>query len=447
MDMNPSSSLPQLRNDGLLGALKRFLGEPLSFFEEARAHDSPFVKLRLAHRTYYYVSDYEVLESMLKDWRTFQKGGGKSARKTLGNGLVFAEDEDWTRQRRIMAPAFHHKALLSYEKIIQEHAQRKLNEWREEQVKNGKANLTRGFFEVAIRILRDTLFGTHANEQELRKVLDGVDVLLQHLIDQEKNPLLPPLWVPTPRNLRSQRCVRDIQEVVLSSIREREQAQDGQITFIDMMMHGRDKKSGEGLSDDNIIDQVKIFFVAGTETSSNTMTFAAYLLAKHPVIMEKLQWEVDQQLKGKPMGMKDLGSLPFLNQVVKETLRLYPATWLNSRVNVRDADLGGYAFKAGSQFMFSIYQMQRDPKAWPEPERFLPSRWASVDERKAHFMPFSAGPRKCIGDQFALAEISLMLASLLQQFRWELPADFVGEVSPSATLQLKPDLCLRLEER
>ncbi|MEM7372888.1 MAG: cytochrome P450 [Bacteroidota bacterium] len=445
--MRSSTELPRLSNSGPLGVMRRFLANPLIFFEEPHKIDAPFVKFRLAHKSYYYVNRYEVLEELLKKWKDFQKGSSKLAREVLGTGLVFAEEADWTKQRRIMAPAFYQKAIESYQEMMHKQLSKSLDQWQAEQENQGMVNMTDGFYKFAIRSLQDALFGTHNDEDELQTVLDGINSLFQHLIAGQSNPLLPPLWIPTGRNRKSKHHIKSIREIILRTIREREQASDGQTTLIDMMIHGREESSGTGLSDDNVIDQVKIFFVAGSETSSNTMTFACWLLAQYPAVYRRLQEEIDQELGQENLHLKDIGRLPYLRAVVNETLRMYPPNWINTRTTKGKADAGGVQFQSGTDFMFSPYQLHRSEACCEQANKFLPERWLQSDSIPRYFFPFSLGPRKCIGDQFALAEIYIALSGLIQRCDWTLLEGYEGQEQPGATLYLSPKLMLHLQAR
>lgn len=436
-----------LPSDNILGVVGRFQANPVEVFGQMEELKEPLVQFRLAHKTPYYVASFEALQEMMRHWKLYQKSQSEMTQTLLGNGLVFAEGEEWSTQRRIMSPAFHRKAIEGYIQIMRGRALAKIDELTQK-ANDGKAiNMGDVFHEIAIQIVRDCLFGTHNDQQELDVVLEGTLYMLNHTVKVRKNPLMPGLWAPTPANRKALRYHKAIERVVLNAIEEKRTSAEKSATMLEMMLWGRDSESESTLSYQNIIDQVKIFFVAGTDTSANTLTWAFYLLSKHPEVLEELYAELDAVVGQHPVTMEVIPQLHKLRNVIHETLRLYPATWINARKPTEDVVLGGFHIPAFSSLVFSPYMMLRKAEFWIDPDEFRPSRFDGVTNLPAHYMPFLAGPRKCIGDQFAMTEMQVVLGTLLQHFSWQLPDNFEAEIAFGSTLGMKNAMLAKLSPR
>jgi len=217
-----------------------------------------------------------------------------------------------------------------------------------------------------------------------------------------------------------------------------------------MLLEARDEATGEGMSDKQIRDEIMTIFFAGHETTASTLAWSLWLLARHPEHDARLKQEVDAVLQGRPPAFDDLPRLPFTRQVIDEALRLYPPGWMFTRLPVADDEVAGYRIPAGVQLMISPYVTHRLPEYWDAPDEFRPERFApGADEgrpRLAYF-PFAAGPRMCIGNNFALVEAHLLLASIAQRYHLKLVPHYRVRALPIATLRPQPGVLMTLRER
>jgi cytochrome P450 len=207
---------------------------------------------------------------------------------------------------------------------------------------------------------------------------------------------------------------------------------------------------GRGMTDHQLRDEVMNILLAGHETTANTLAWACHLLSVHPEVEAKLLAEIDQVLAGRPPTLQDLPNLPYLDMVLTESIRFYPAVWSFSRQPLDDYELRGYRIPKGSTLIISPYVMHRDPRYYPEPERFHPERWSDGLMKRIPtyaYIPFSGGPRVCIGKQFALMEGALVLATILQQYRLGAVPGRVVEPIPEITLRPKGGLPMKLHRR
>lgn len=249
----------------------------------------------------------------------------------------------------------------------------------------------------------------------------------------------PPLSVPTPRNRRINAAIHTLDAIVQGLIQERRQRAIERGDVLSLLLLARDEETGQGMSDQQVRDEVMTLLFAGHETTSNLLAWTWFLLATHPEVEQRLQAELDAVLGGRLPTVEDLAHLPYGHRVLEETLRLYPPAWSLARKALVDDKVGGYVLPASTIILMSPYVTHRHPAFWEEPERFDPDRFTpervAVRPRYAYF-PFGGGPRQCIGNTFALMEAHLILATVAQRYRLRLVPDH--PVEPQALLTLRP---------
>ncbi len=215
--------------------------------------------------------------------------------------------------------------------------------------------------------------------------------------------------------------------------------------LLSMLLAAQDAEDGAGMTDEEVRHEVMTLFAAGLETTANALTFAWYLLARHPEAEARLRAEA-AALGGDP-GLRDVARLPYAERVLNEALRLYPPGWMLARRCVEELPLGGYVIPVDGLVLMPPYLMHRDPRFWPEPERFDPDRWAEGGGAPPHrfsYFPFGAGPRKCIGASFAAIEATLLLAVIARRVRLEALSDEPLELQPQITLRPRGGLPMRV---
>jgi cytochrome P450 len=294
-----------------------------------------------------------------------------------------------------------------------------------------------------------TLLGFDARG-EAKRISVIVDAAMVY-IDKQMNSLqgLLPQWVLTPERYHFRKAVRELDALIYRVIaRCREQGSDAD-HLLARLVQARDE-NGEPMSDVQLRDEAVTMLLAGHETTALTLTYAAFLLACHPVAGARLREEIDRKLAGRSPTMTDLPALPFLDAVVKETLRLYPPAYVIGREVVKPFEVGGYLVPAGHQVLMSPYVMQRDPRYFDEPLSFKSERWlepaASALPRFAYF-PFGGGPRVCIGNHFATMEVALVLCTLLQRVELEALPGFELRTKPIVTMRPDGGVPMRVKRR
>ncbi len=417
-----------------IGDTLAFGRDPHSFLLEAASY-GPLATLRLFSRPFYLVSSPELVQQgLVHRSRSMRKDDGlfDLIRRALGNGLVTSEDPLWRRQRKFMAHAFTPARVEQYADKMVDAAHDTLERWSEGE----SLELHAVTAEIALEAVSTALFDLSLRH-EAQNVFRSMHAIGDFFVEAFASPIDLPHWWPSPRNFRFIRACREMDSVVEAIIEERRRNNNDRGDLLSTLLLGVDEH-GEHMSETQVRDECMTMLIAGHETVGLTLMFALYLLAHHPEVDKNVRHEIDHVLGGRRATPADLESLPLTMQVMKETLRIYPPAWMTARVLIEETELGGYRLPEGSALMFSPWVTHRDPEIFPNPETFDPDRWAPervADMPRFAFFPFGAGPRACIGNHFAMMELGLIAATLLQHCRFELASQAPLRLGVSATLR------------
>lgn len=332
-------------------------------------------------------------------------------RRFMGNGVFMAEGKDWRRQRKLVQPAFHATRIRDYTEIMAAATQQMVKGWQPDQV----VVLDEALTQLTLDIIAKTMFDIDLAE-DVARIGRWMKEILTVGEAQLKMPMLPPQWLPTPGNLRQRAALRNVKSHLRQIIAQRAAASEDRGDLLSMLLNARDEE-GDPMPEDQLLDECVTLFVAGHETTAAALTWAWYLLAQHPPVMAQLRAEVDRVLGGRQISFADLNQLPYLEAVVKETLRLYPPAFGFGRQVMQPFTALGYHFPRKAVLLFSSYTTHRRPDLWREPEAFRPERFLDVEnspDRYTYF-PFGVGSRICLGNMFAMLEAQVILASMLQK--------------------------------
>jgi cytochrome P450 len=438
---------PLFRGHPILGAGPLFRTRPIQrLFEITEACGDVArlrfpVKPRIAHLLRHPDHVRHVLVDNAKNYGKQTRGYAK-LRGILGSGLVTSEGDFWKRQRRIANPAFHRERIARFSELMVNCTGQMLGGWSEHIASGKPFDVSREMMGLTLRVIGLTMLSTDVEGQS-SAVGDAVDELLHITIRRINDVFGWPEWVPTGENRSYRRARRTLDRIVNDMIAGRRRSSEDKGDLLSMLMSARDPETGEGMSDTQLRDEVMTVFVAGHETTANALTWTLFLLSRHPDAQKTLRQEVDQVLGDRPPKLEDLERLVFTEKVVKESMRLVPPVWIIARSAIEDDVIGGYRIPKGTWVFFSPYLTHHDPRFWENPEGFDPSRFSAEEEAKRHrsaYFPFAFGPRKCIGEAFAMMEARLILASIVQRVRLELAPGRLIELDPTVTLRPKGGL-------
>lgn len=423
----PPSSLLQ----NLFGPFRR---DPLAFFSGLARDYGDVAGLRIFTFKTMFINHPDSIEDVLvTNARKFHKGRVLKANKRLfGEGLLTSEGEAWLRQRRLAQPAFHRARIAAYAGTMVEYAEQAAAAWSRGEERDIHAEM----MQLTLRVVGKTLFDSDV-ANDAREVGETLEILLK-LAANFGRTILVPLWVPTPRNVRAELGIRRLEKIIYRIIAERRATGRDAGDLLSTMLAAQDE-DGSRMTDRQLRDETITLFLAGHETTANALAWTWWLLAQNPRVEKKFHDELDAVLAGHPPSLDELQKLGYLNNVLNESLRLYPPAWGIARLTAEDHELAGYPLRPGMGVAFAQWVVHRDPRWFDAPEEFRPERWerglAKQLPRFAYF-PFGGGPRQCIGNAFALMEAALILATIGQKFRFRLVPGH--RVTPLASITLRP---------
>lgn len=439
-----------------LGNLLDVGANPLRFFESCAATYGPVVRVSLEKgRDTYILSRPEHIQHVLMNTqRTFTKGYQRDRilSLVLGNGLVTSEGSFWLRQRRLSQPAFHHHRIESYANIMTEFTQRMLLNWEHGETRDIHEDMMQCTMEIVGKALFDVdLHTAYEGSNQVGEALDQVfhEYVKQYTSVTRRLLEMLPISLPLPGNTKLKKSIEKLDQIIYDIIEQRNNETHDYGDLLSMLMLARDD-DGTGMSREQLRDEVMTIFLAGHETTANVLSWTIYLLAQHPDVEEKLVKELDNVLEGREPSFADMPQLRYTQSIIKESMRLYPPVWYISREPVEDVWIDEYCLPAGCEVALSQWVMHRHPDYFIDPNSFTPDRWSQEFEKSLPpyvYFPFGAGPRICIGNNFAMMEATLLLAAIMQKFHFVLDQSHKVILEPSITLRPQKGIHVQVEKR
>ena len=408
--------------------LREMVRNPLQFFQSIASQYGDIVCYRPAPEPAYLLNHPDYIRHVLVDNnRNYSKDtySNRVFGKVVGGGLLTTEGDPWRKQRRMMQPAFHHLRIEQLDGMIMEVAQSMLDRWQQAFESNQPIDIAREMAALTLTVTTRSLFGVDLGD-EVREVGEIINRAASYL----EKPSSPHLI----------QSAQEFGEVVDRIIQQRRQNFKDGGDLLSSMMLTRDAQSGDGMSDEQLRTQVMTLMLAGYETTASTLTWTWHLLSQNLPTVDRLRHEVRETLQGRPPHYSDLENLPFLGMVLDESLRLFPPAWTLGRRAINADVIDGFYIPANTVIAICIYVLHRHPGFWDEPDTFHPERFSPENAKgrnKFAYIPFGAGPRQCIGNNFGLMEAALVMACILQRF--ELHSMLGMEVHPQALFVLRPN--------
>lgn len=430
----------------LLGNLREFRRDVLGLVMESAAAYGDVVRCRLGPQVVHLLNHPDHVEQVLqKRAANYDKNTRSSAaiRAVTGESLLTCNGEAWKRQRRMDQPAFHHRQIIRFAEQMTTATEAAIRSWLGRPVLDISSEMAR----LTYSIVGQTLFSFNTGE-DAATVEKAMRVILPHVFGRLGNLINWPDKLPTPANRRFHRSLAEVDEVVYRIIARHRRAQaDGNpdTDLLSMLMSVRDSETGSGLDDTQLRNETITFLLAGHETTANALTWTFYLISRHPAVEQRLLAELNEVLAGKKPTLEDVSKLTYTKSVIQESMRLYPPIWIIERRVIEEDLIGGYTLPAGSAVVISPYALHRHPAFWERSEEFDPSRFDSP--APAAYIPFGAGPRSCIGSEFAMLEAQLITAMVMQSFHLELVPGHPVVPLPDITLRSKHGMRMNAHPR
>jgi cytochrome P450 len=429
-----------------------FHRRPLQFLAELQEHYGDIAQFRLAIWPMVFISHPDYIKHVLQDnHRNYDKDVlmFQLARPLAGNGLAtVVGGNDWLRQRRLVQPAFHRQRIAALGTLMTDATKAMLQQWDIYACERQVFDVAEEMTNLTLRTASRSLFSVDVSA----KTNSFCQAFLQasaFLIDHISMPF-PPLFIHTPRNRRFWSAIQKMDAVAYEIIRDRRQQQEEDVGDLLSILLNAVDENGQGMDDKQLRDEIMTLLLAGYETSANALAWTWYLLTQHPEVEERLHAELDQILAGRIPTVADLPQLNYTRMVLEEAMRLYPPVWVLMRRAIQDDEIDGYHIPANSYILWSPYISHRHPDFWEKPEQFYPEHFSAEGsaKRPRHaYMPFSSGPRVCIGNTFAMTGMQLILATIVQQYRVSLAPGHHVEPEPLLGLRPKKGVLVSIEHR
>lgn len=362
--------------------------------------------------------DNEVAEYILqKHQKNFQKSElqTKFISKYLGKGLLTANGDFWLKQRRLIQPAFHKQKMNQLVGYMQHTIVNELKDLPEEKEVPSFPLMN----SLAFNVVAKSLFHIGTIEEKMNRLKIIIHDVQSFLIKEIRVPHKAWWYRISGQVRKHQDMALETDAIIGEIIEQRIKSGESYNDLLDMLLETRYEDTGETMSTQQLIDEIKILFIAGHETTANALTFTLHLLGNHPEIQQKALEEILEIESQTDDVVEQLQKMTYINAVINESMRLYPPAWITDRENIADDELLGYKIKEGTLIGVSFYELHRNPKYWESPEEFNPGRFMGEQKKNSYqyFYPFGAGPRMCIGLGFAMYEMCLTLSYLIKKYK------------------------------
>ena len=371
-------------------------------------------------------------------------------RLLLGNGLLTSEGDFWRKQRRLAQPAFHKQKLADLTAMMLRKAT--------QEVENLRAKADTGeYFDIAplmtnltLEIISEAIF-SNGVEDKADLVSRQITLLNQYATDKLNSPIRLPALFPTPANINERKAIKILDKVIFDIIDKRRKEGVSKSDLLSMLLDARDEETGEAMDNQQLRDEVMTIFIAGNETTANAMAWTLYLLSQNPEAEAKMIKEIDEKLDaGVQLDFQGVLGFQYVRQVIDESMRIFPPAWIVGRRNIEEDQIGGYRIKKETNVLVPIMYFHRSEKYWDEPMKFKPERFAPELKHNINryvYFPFGGGPRFCIGNNFAIMEMQIILIQLYRNYKFRLKPNFLVEPEPLITLRPKHGMVMKIEKR
>jgi cytochrome P450 len=444
--LNAPAAIPEVSGFAIRQLLE-FRNHRLQWQMRLQKEHGDICRVRLGPFPAVLISSAEYTQSVLvENAQHYVKSRGlRLTRPLLGDGLLTSEQEFHRRQRRLISPGFQHRRVSTYGEVMARYAEAAVPTWKDGET----IDVAAAMMKLTLAIAGKTMFNADL-EGEAVELGGALTVANRYAIEQISAFLPLPIGWPTPRNLRARKAIARLNQTVYRVIADRRASGTDPGDILSMLLGAEEEGSGSKMNDAEVRDEVMTLFLAGHETTANALAWTFYLLARNREVYARLQDEVDGALAGRTPTIQDLPRMPYTMQVFKESMRLYPPGYIIGRESIGEVELGPFRLPPKTTLFINIYGMHRNPKYFPEPERFDPDRFRPEREKqlvRSSYIPFSLGPRICIGNQFALIEGHIVLAALAQRVTFEKVDDTPVEAEPLITLRPRGGVPLRVRHR
>jgi cytochrome P450 len=368
----------------------------------------------------------------------------------VGRGLITNTGADWRRQRRLIQPGFHRERLANLHRLMQGVVSQRADALTNQLQAGDNLDIYPHCLDIAFRIIGRTIYSDEVHDDQLDELSDSIGKVQGYLIKELRLPFLAWWFRLSGQYERHQQLARSMLDLQREQIRARQANPQPPQDLLQMLLDSRYEDTGEGMNEQQLVEEVIILFLAGHETSANALAWTFHLLSHHPESMERLRAELDRVCPGRPPTMQECRELTYLTQVLEESMRLYPPAWITDRKALVDDQYEDYPLPKDTIVSPFIYGLHHDPEFWPDPQRFDPDRFSAPAKQHRPpytYLPFGGGPRLCIGNNFAMLEMQLVLAEYVRRFDFQPLMPLDAPVEALVTLRPRQGVRLKVQVR
>lgn len=446
-----SKKIPLIPRSTTLYNAFRFVKNPLPVLNEFVKEKGEIFEMYMGGFTKaIFTTDPDIVQHVMqKNNRNYRKSEiqTKMIAQFAGQGLLTSEGSYWLRQRRLIQPGFHRAKLAALSDVMLKVVQESWNELDKIAASNKPFDLSLEMTKMAFQVVAKSLFTTSVSDEELITLSDNIQEIQEYIVKRLRQPYLIPWFYLTGKSKRQFKISEESRTIILRIIQERRASDKSHDDLLDMLLSARYEDNGEGMTDTQLLDESLILFVAGHETSANALAWAFYLLCKNPEATRKIREEYEEVVGDRKVEFSDFPKLKFTTQVIQETMRIYPPAWITDRLANEAEDIKDYHIPKDRMFAIYIYGLHHSKKYWNEPEKFKPKRFEKENMKgkpSFAYMPFGGGPRLCIGNNFAMMEMQMVILELVKRYNFELEENQTIEAMPYVTLQPKYGIKMKI---
>jgi cytochrome P450 len=432
--MSASRSIPEVSFFKFLNHANNILKNPLPFHARNFKYLGDIFRLNIGFgKSVLFCRDAGLLQHVLqKNQKNYTKSyiQTKDLARYVGKGLLTAEGEHWQKQRKLIQPAFHKSQLVLLLNTVQQTIL--------EELKNIKTDKPIDVFpifnDLAFQTVVKSIFNIAVSEEDIASLQHTTEATQQMLVQELRQPFLVWWFNLSGKTKKHLDLTQNSRTILRRLVEERKQSNTKHDDLLDMLLNAR-YEDGSEMSESQLVDEILILFAAGHETTSNALTFTTELLARNPEAQLKILEEISKVKSESDDIMHWIKNATYTKLVIEESMRLYPPAYFIDRVNSEEDTFEGMILPKGSTLLFSVYEIHRHPNFWKNPEEFNPERFLDENIKfSKNYYPFGAGPRMCIGNNFAMYEMILAIIALVEKF------EIIEKKDP---IQIKPLITLK----
>jgi cytochrome P450 len=443
-----TKQIPGPKLNLIFSTWRKLVKQPLNFLLEIHKNYPSIAHIKVFNRKLVLLTDPTLIRFVLQtNQKQYTKGSQyKFLKLILGNGLVTSEGDLWKRQRKLIQPAFHKQYINTLFDDMLFCTNIMMKEWDEYVKTEKELYLSDEMMKVTLRIISKTMLSTDVNS-EAETIRTSLVFIGSQIAQKAMKPIQLPMWFPTNDNVEFLKSKKNLDKIIYKIIEEHRQSTNKRGDLLDMLIASKYEDTGECMPDDLLRDEIMTIFVAGHSTTATALAWTFYLISQNPEVYDKLKKEVDEVVGDGELTFQHLQQLRYTKNVFNESMRIYPPVWMIVRKAAEDNMVGDYLIEKDTDVLIPPYIVHHDATLWKDADKFIPERWDTEEVKqmdKFTYFPFAAGPRMCIGNNFALFEADIIIAKVIQKFDFKYLGEVPAEMEASTTLRIKNRMPMKL---